>query len=175
MTFRLIERASDSNANQDPLIDFKLTKSETNDTTGQYYMYIDLKFIINISYVYTIVEANVNNVEVLVDLPFILMLKDFAMESIKPLTSPAKNDEIEDAGVLPLSPTPTSPTASGTVSPVPSKESSPTKSNEESLSQGRVTITAKIQKPLIALLEDADDRDSRALVLSVSNPCLCKS
>ena len=183
MTFRLIERASDSNANQDPLIDFKLTKSETNDTTGQYYMYIDLMFIINISYVYTIVEANVNNIEVLVDLPFILMLKDFAMESIKPLTSPAENDEmdvsedieVEDAGVLPLSPAPASPTASGTVSPVPSKESSPTKSNEESLSQGRVTITAKIQKPLIALLEDADDRDSRALVLSVSNPCLCKS
>ena len=118
-----------------------------------------------------------NNVKVLVDLPFILMLKDFAMESIKPLTSPAENDEmdesgdmeVEDAGLLPLSPTPASPTASETFSPVRSKEASPSaKSSEESLSQGRVTVSAKIKKPLIALLEDADDRESRALVLSVS-------
>ena len=115
-----------------------------------------------------------NNVKVLVDLPFILMLKDFAMESIKPLTSPAENDEmdesgdmeVEDAGLLPLSPTPASPTASETFSPVCSKEASP--STEESSSQGRVTVSAKIKKPLIALLEDADDRESRALVLSVS-------
>ncbi len=117
-----------------------------------------------------------NNVEVLVDLPFILMLKDFAMESIKPLTLPDEGDktdgseaiEVEDAGVLPLSPTPTSPTASETLSPVPSKEASPTKSSEESLGQGRLTITAKVKKPLIALLEDAYNRDSRVLVLSVS-------
>ena len=39
-TFRLIKRASadddDSNANRESLIDFKFTKSETNDTTGWY-------------------------------------------------------------------------------------------------------------------------------------------
>lgn len=121
-----------------------------------------------------------NNIEVLINLPFILMLKDFAIESIKPLTAPDENDkmaetestEVEDAGVLP-SPTLVSPTTSEVFSPVPSEEASPTKSIGESASQGRVTIKAKVKKPLIALVEDAEDRDSRALVLSVSNPYLC--
>lgn len=117
-----------------------------------------------------------NDVEVLVDLPFILMLKDFALASIKPLTSPDEEDkvaesdgiEVEDAGVMSPSPTPLSPTTSETFSPVPSNEASPTKGSEETASQGRITVTAKIKKPLIALVEDAEDKDSRALVLSVS-------
>ena len=124
----------------------------------------------------TVVEASVNDVEVLVDLPFILMLKDFALASIKPLTSPDEEDkvaesdgiEVEDAGVMSPSPTPLSPTTSETFSPVPSNEASPTKGSEETASQGRITVTAKIKKPLIALVEDAEDKDSRALVLSVS-------
>ena len=121
-----------------------------------------------------------NNIEVLVNLPFILMLKDFAMESTKPLTAPVENNkttesvgiEVEDVGVLP-SPTPLSPTLSETFSPVPSKEASPTRSSGEGESQGRLTIKAKVKKPLIALVEDAEDKGSRALVLSVSNPYLC--
>ena len=187
MTFRLIKRASnddDSNANRDRLIDFKFIKSDTNDTTGQYYFQaVDYIRIINIILVYAlvfIVEVNVNSIEVLVDLPFILTLKDFAMESIKPLTAPDENDktaesesiEVEDAGTLP-SPTPVSPATSEVFSPVLSEEVPPTKSTGESASQGRITIKAKIKKPLIALVEDAEDRDSRALVLSVSNPYLC--
>lgn len=123
-----------------------------------------------------LVEASVNDVEVLVDLPFILMLKDFAMASIKPLTSPSEEDkvvkpegiELEDAGVL-QSPTPLSPTMSETFSPVRSEEASPTISKgKETASQGKINVTAKIKKPLIALVEDAEDKDSRALVLIVS-------
>ena len=125
-------------------------------------------------YQFCVVETSVNNVEVLVNLPFILMLKDFAMASIKPLISPDKiteseGVELEDAGVL-LSPAPVSPAESETFSPAAAKESSTIKSSEETATQGNVTITAKIKKPLIALVEDAEDNDSIALVLSVSNP-----
>ena len=130
-----------------------------------------------------VVVANVNNVEVLVDLPFILMLKDFAMASIKPLTAPldesnkadqSEGIEIEDAGVSP-SPTLVSPATSETFSPAPSStEASPTKSSEGSSSQGRVTIRAMIKKPVIALIEDAEDKNSRALVLSISKPNVAK-
>ena len=127
--------------------------------------------------------ANVNNVEVLVDLPFILMLKDFAMVSIKPLTAPldesnktdqSESIEVEDAGVSP-SPMLVSPATSEMFSPAPSStEASPTKSSEGSSSQGRVTIRAMIKKPVIALIEDAEDKNSRALVLSISKPNVAK-
>ena len=107
-----------------------------------------------------------NNVEVLVDLPFILLLKDFAMVSIKPLTSldedRKKTDseavEFEDVGALP---SPASPTKSEPFSPDPR--------SEKATPENRITIAAKVKKPLIALVEDAEDVNSRALVLCVSH------
>lgn len=117
-----------------------------------------------------------NEVEVLVDLPFIMMLKDFAMASIKPLTlgsveeqmEPAVSEdtETEDAGAMPMPATPESPDKSEPLSPAIAEPSS--KSGEETVSQGKLTIGANIKKPLIALVEDAEDLDSRALVLRVS-------
>ena len=116
-----------------------------------------------------LVDTSVNDVEVLVDLPFILMLKDFAMNSIKPLTSPrvetepTKNTDVEDAGVLPSS----SPVLSATPkSPSPVKQS--TVSDAKDVAQGKMTIRAQVKKPLIALVEEAEEKDSRALVLLVS-------
>lgn len=110
-----------------------------------------------------------NDIEVLVDLPFILMLKDFAMTSIKPLTSPAETIEpetaadVEDAGVsLSLS-----PEKSKEVSPVPAVEPLSSSSREAAPSQGKLNVEAKIKRPIIALVEDAQDSDSRALVLNV--------
>ena len=110
-----------------------------------------------------------NDIEVLVDLPFILMLKDFAIMSIKPLTSPAETIEpetaadVEDAGVsLSLS-----PEKSKEVSPVPAVEPPSSSSREAAPSQGKLNVEAKIKRPIIALVEDAQDSDSRALVLNV--------
>ena len=116
-----------------------------------------------------LVDTSVNDVEVLVDLPFILMLKDFAMNSIKPLTSPrvetepTKSTDVEDAGVLPSS----SPVLSATPkSPSPVEQS--TVSDAKDVAQGKMTIRAQVKKPLIALVEEAEEKDSRALVLLVS-------
>ena len=115
--------------------------------------------------------TSVNNVEVLLDLPFILMLKDFAMDSIKPLTSPnditeqTKPIEMEDAGVF-LPPMSESPVSSKSPSPIASPVAS-TESGKETVDHGKMTIKAIVKKPLIVLVEDAEESDSRALVLSV--------
>ena len=116
------------------------------------------------------VSATVNDVEVLVDLPFILMLKDFAMESIKPLTTPTETGsepnapmDVEDAGVSP-SPPSESPKKTEHVSPEDAIESP---AREAPPNQGNVTVSAKIMRPIVALVEDARDKESRALVLNV--------
>ena len=116
------------------------------------------------------VSANVNDVEVLVDLPFILMLKDFAMESIKPLTTPTETDgepdaptDIEDAGISP-SPPSESPKKTAPASPEDAIESP---AREAPSNQGDITVSAKIMRPIVALVEDARDKESRALVLNV--------
>ena len=130
------------------------------------------------TYYHYIVEAVVDGVQALVDLPFILMLKDFVVESIKPLTStseeikPTEALDIEDAGVF----VPPSPDLLESPSDVTTEKPSPKnkeKDSEEKIVEGtndvgKLTIKAKIKKPLVALVEDAKDTDSRALVLNVS-------
>ena len=117
-----------------------------------------------------LVSANVNDVEVLVDLPFILMLKEFAMTSIKPLTTPTETGnepdapmDVEDAGVSP-SPPPESPKKT---EPASSADVIESPAREGTSDQGKLTISAKIKRPIVALVEDARDKESRALVLNV--------
>ena len=130
---------------------------------------------IYVSILYIIVEAVIDGVQALVDLPFILRLKDFAMESIKPLTSTGgeiKPTEAMDVEIFP----PPSPAKSESPNDVTTREPSPKskeKYSEENIEEGtdnlgKLTINAKVKKPLIALVEDANDSDSRALVLNVS-------
>ena len=181
MIRRLIKRAaigdSDGNHDNTSLIEFKFMKSESNESFGmQEYNLKDMSTYVSV--LYPIVGAVVDGVEALVDLPFILRLKDFAMESIKPLAStgeeikPTEAFDIEDAGVF----SPPSPAKSESPSDVttgePSSESKE-KDSEGNIEKGtdnvgKLTFNAKVKKPLIALVEDANTTDSRALVLNVS-------
>lgn len=122
-----------------------------------------------------IVEADVDSVQALVDLPFILMLKDFAMESIKPLTLTCEEIKPKEALDIEVFPCPSpakseSPSDVTTGDPIPESKEKDSEGNTEDGTDnvGKLTINAKVKKPLIALVEDANDSDSRALVLNVS-------
>lgn len=122
-------------------------------------------------------DAVVDGVQALVNLPFILMLKDFVLESIKPLTSTGKKAPIEGLDVEDAGPGVSPATSSakseesrspGELSPKSEKETDIIEGSEEDTDSVRnVTIQCKVKNPLVALVEDAKDKDSRALVLNV--------
>ena len=112
--------------------------------------------------------VDVQGVEVLVDLKFILTLVNFVTSSLKPLTK--VSGELEpDYGEMGTrrSEKPDSKTKDTSESESSSKSSEPhSQSTEEGTS--KMNVSVRVSRPCIALLENAEQPDSRALVLGVS-------
>ena len=112
--------------------------------------------------------ADVQGVEVLVDLKFILTLVNFITSSLKPLTKTSLELE-PDYGEIGTrqSEKSDSKTKETSESQSSSKSSEPhSQSTEEGTS--KMNVSVRVSRPCIALLENAEQPNSRALVLGVS-------
>ena len=112
--------------------------------------------------------ADVQGVEVLVDLKFILTLVNFVTTSLKPLTK-ASGELEPDYGETGTRQTEKSDSKTKDTSEAESssKSSEPhSKSTEEGTS--KMNVSVRVSRPCIALLENAEQPKTRALVLGVS-------
>lgn len=117
------------------------------------------------------VDCSVESVKVLVDTVFIFLLLDFLKTSTSSLSKPP-----------PATPESLSPLATNSFSqsvdsvyslnepesPIPAPVVEAPKEKSEDKSSGRLTVKLKVLRPLIALLKDAEVKNSQALVLGVS-------
>ena len=106
-------------------------------------------------------KAKIDGVQVLVDLHFILMLLNFLKESVKPITATNKLEMTDsDSGAASVAKKP--------------KVEPESKLQDVPASSSKILISAVIARPRIALLEDAAQANSRALLLEVCvHECFC--
>ena len=112
-------------------------------------------------------DADVQGIEVLVDLKFILTLVNFVTSSLKPLTKTSRELEpdYEETGTKRKEES-DSKTKDTSESQSSSKSSEPpSQSTVEGIS--KMNISVRVSRPCIALLENAE-LNSKALVLGVS-------
>ena len=110
--------------------------------------------------------ADVQGVDVLVDLKFILTLVNFITSSLEPLTKKSKRVELEpdyeDVG------TGHKEGPDSRTKPTSGSKTSKTHSPSTEVETPKINVKAKVSRPCIALLENAEEPNSRALVLGVS-------
>ena len=109
--------------------------------------------------------ADVQGIDVLLDLKFILALVNIVTSSLEPLTQKSKTGELEpDLG------TGHQERPDSRTKPTSVAKTSKTRFQSPEVEAPRINIKAKVSRPCIALLENAEERNSRALVLGVSVP-----